>query len=509
MPRSWLTLGFCLSFLAAAFALQWWQQPVYPGWVWILLGIVGFLGFIGLFWVSTYAGAALLLSCTLGISLALLRVAQTTHISTPATVDTYAKSQVATLQGTIADLPDRRPLSTRYVVAVERLAVASGEGREVHGRVLVIDYEAWPLHAYGDEVRVRGTLERPRPIVGSTSSPQAGFAYDRYLSRFGVTAVVRRAKVETLSTGHGSRVLAPLYRVREATEARINRIYPEPHAALLAGLLLGSRRGMPEQLQRVFQRTGLSHIVAISGANITMVLSILSALLFFVPARGRALLLVLSIIGYTVIAGATASVVRAAIMGILGVVALEVGRQRHTLIAIGVAAVLMVGWNPKVLWFDPSFQLSFLAVLGLSLLSPHLERWLKSVPRTLGVREALTMTIAAQLFAVPLVVVLFGELSLVSPLANVLVAPVLPFAMLIGVLGLGISVVWFPLGQFVSLSAWGLLEVVLWFAERCASLPFAAVRVAHPSAWVVGGYYTVLVAVLFHFHLRRSAPQSP
>jgi competence protein ComEC len=502
MPRSWFTIAFLSSFLAATAFLQWWQLPSYPREVWVVLGVLGgftLLDLAGAVFLRRYPAGfgVFLLSLVLGAGLAFLRVAQTTHTpERPCERDTfclpfieqYALGEEVTIHGAIVDEPDRRPLKTKYTIEVDELSLASKKSFPVTGRVLVTDYEAWPHHAYGDEVQVVGRLKRPTLIEE--------FHYDRYLSRYGIYSVIDRATVETLSTGHGQPLLAALYRLKARVESMIDRLYPEPHASLLAGLLTGSRRGMPKHLLEDFQATGLTHIIAISGYNITIVVSVLSAFLFFLPLRWRLLPSLLVILGYTLFVGASPSVMRAAIMGALGVLALHLGRQAHTLIAILLAATVMVAWNPKVLWYDPGFQLSFLSVLGLTYLSPFLTRIRWILPDFLGLREAFQMTIAAQLTAVPLVLLLFGQLSLVAPLANVLIALLIPMSMLFGALATVLGFLSFPLGLLIAYPGWGALELIIRVAKTLSEVPFATVpvREIHPL-WVLA-YYLLLLVLL-------------
>jgi competence protein ComEC len=300
--------------------------------------------------------------------------------------------------------------------------------------------------------------------------------------------------MERTSGDHGNVVIASLIHIREGFEGQINRIFPEPHASFLAGLLTGSRRGMPDSLTQAFKQTGLTHIVAISGFNITIIIAIISSALFFLPLKWRFVPSVLAIILFTLFVGASASVVRASIMGILGLLALQTGRIKNARLIILWTAFFMLLWNPKELWYDAGFQLSFLAVIGLTETAPILEKWLKNISNTLGVREALTMTIAAQVFAMPWVVFQFGNLSLISPLANILVAPLIPFAMLFGFLGTVISFVFFPLGQLISYIGWGCMQIIIFITTTLASIPFASVTIPTLHAPTIILYYIVVIA---------------
>ena len=288
----------------------------------------------------------------------------------------------------------------------------------------------------------------------------------------------------------------------------MNKIYPEPHASFLAGLLTGSRRGIPDHLLKSFNIVGLTHIIAISGYNITIVMTLITGLLFWLPLRWRLVPSIVAIVLFTLFVGASASVVRAAITGTLGLIAIQTGRQRDMRLAILWTAFAMLLWNPKYLWYDASFQLSFLAVIGLNELSPLLETFLKRIPHILGIHESLQATLAAQLAAMPWIALLFHRLSLVSPIANILVAPLVPLAMLFGFLGTTVSFFWFFGGQLIAYIGWGLLELITVIAEKLSQIPFASLTIGSFSIVFVLLYYGMLLGVLFYIRCHRSSSHS-
>ncbi|MDD5470285.1 MAG: ComEC/Rec2 family competence protein, partial [Candidatus Peribacteraceae bacterium] len=163
----------------------------------------------------------------------------------------------------------------------------------------------------------------------------------------------------------------------------------------------------------------------------------------------------------------------------------------------------------KYLWYDAGFQLSFLAVLGLTECAPLLERWFTRVPQVLGMRESLQMTCAAQLAAVPLIIFLFGRLSLIAPIANVLVAPFIPLAMLFGFLGTMVSFAAFFPGQLIAYLGWGCLEWIVHVSGALAQLPFASVSTPSINVFLIAGYYCMLVAVLVRQHRRGMGISAP
>lgn len=484
MPQ-YIFLG---TFLCCTFFLQWMQQPLYPFWIWLLL-----LECILFFWKKSLAFAGL------GTLLALTVVARSTHIPSTNTVDWYATKQDVVLKGVIVDEPDKRPLQTKYTITVHSIRNGSGVHMDgITGNVLVSDHRQWPELHYGDDVTAKGILERPEKIDN--------FAYNHYLSRYNIYAVMYRSAIQRNSTPPTFSFKRILYAVKSRFEQQINTLYPEPHASFMAGLLTGSRKGIPSDLMEDFNETGLTHIIAISGYNITIVITLIMGMLFWLPQRVRYLCAIASIIVFTIFVGASAAVVRAAIMGILGLLALHGGHTVSARLCVLWAACFMVGWNPKILWYDAGFQLSFLAVIGLIELSPLLERLCARFPEKLGIRESITMTIAAQLSAVPLIVLLFGRLSFIAPITNMIVAPAIPLAMLFGAIGTIVSFLSAPLGLVLSYAGWATLQWIVWVAHIGAALPFSSVSLSVTLPIIIT-YYAVLLMTIYIVR-SSSSPES-
>jgi len=496
LASSHLSFAFLAGFLISIALLHGWQSPAYPFSAWLSLGCLAISG-IGLGVLLRRTVPSLLGTAALGSLIAFAAVARTTHVPGTLTIDTYATGSSAIVTGIIADAPDKREKFTRYTVDARSIRRSqSGAAISVHGLVLVTDKAMWPAYAYGNTVEVTGMLEKPGQIDD--------FAYDDYLSRYGVYAVQTAQWIRPITGSGGNTLYGSLIGLRETVERRITLLMPEPHASFLMGLLTGSRRGMPDHLTKDFQVTGLSHIVAISGFNITIIVSLLGTFLFFLPLRWRFLPSVAGIILFTLFVGSNASVVRASIMGILGLVALQSGRLNHARLAILWTAFFMLCWNPKQLWYDAGFQLSFLAVIGLVECGDLINHVLRKVPEALGIREGLAMTFAAQAFAVPWIISLFGTLSLVSPLANILVAPFIPLSMLTGSLAVLLSWVWLPLGQLFAYVTWAFLSIVIFTCHTLASVPYASVKPPFSGTLWMAAYYACLT--LFLALRRRRSP---
>ncbi|MCA1553553.1 MAG: ComEC/Rec2 family competence protein, partial [Chloroflexi bacterium] len=241
----------------------------------------------------------------------------------------YHDAAPVTLRGVVAAPPDVRDRSTDLRVDVSSLKTAQG-WREARGTVLA-RLPRYEDSAYGDEVELSGVLHAP-PVFSD-------FSYQDYLARQGVYSLIDRPRLIRIASGQGNPFYAALFALRERAQAIIEHSLPEPQASLLSGILLGQDRGIPADTVDAFNRTGTSHIIAISGYNITIVAGFLAAFGgMFVRRRHTWLFVVLGIAAYVVFVGASASVLRAGIMGILYVSATAFGRRSQALNTLMAAA---------------------------------------------------------------------------------------------------------------------------------------------------------------------------
>lgn len=315
------------------------------------------------------------------------------------------------------------------------------------GRVLV-KLSLYEDVAFGDHVKLSGSLEKPA----------MSDSYANYLFRYGISFTMDKPHIEVVKPAELS-VRGVLYHFKDWVQRRINCLYFEPDASLVSGLLLGSRKGMSEELTLAFQTTGLTHIVAVSGYNISLVIACIFSVCGFLPMKRRTILSVIMVAAFVLFVGASAAAVRAGLMGSLSMWGLYTGRRSQAFFALLWSAVLMTLWNPAILPFDIGFQLSFTSTLGLLVFSPMLE---KCIPWGSGfIKEALLLTLSAQIATFPFIVFYFGRLSLISPLANVVVAPFLPLSMLFS----GLSLVAGPFALIASVYTKVVILSVRWLSK--------------------------------------------
>jgi competence protein ComEC len=399
---------------------------------------------------------------------------------TPADLAAYNNLGYGAFEGWLAAEPDPRTDITRLTVAVESLQLEGQAPRKVSGKALLeaprTDF-ARSSYRYGDRLRFSGRLRAP------PTDPE--FSYRDYLARQGIYTLVLQPQIERLPGRAGTPLRRALFDLKHQVQGVLRRILPDPESALLSGILLGNDRRIPRPLMDDFNTTGASHVIAISGFNI----SILSALLFTwlrkaIPFRTAGILAIAVIALYTTLVGADAAVVRAAIMGSLLVAASLLGRRTYGPASLMAAAIAMTAANP-LLAGDVGFQFSFAATLGMMLYAePFQQAALNGLSRLLRphlatrivglLNESLLVTVAAQLTTLPLIIFHFGRLSAISLLTNLLILPVQAPLMILSGLAAAAGLLWLPLGQLMAwpgyLCLWWTISVV----QTTARVPHAS-----------------------------------
>ncbi|MFA4872936.1 MAG: ComEC/Rec2 family competence protein [Patescibacteria group bacterium] len=387
-----------------------------------------------------------------------------------------------TLTGIVAANPDMRMRTTRAVVSAHEVAV-NNERRAVTGKILatvpaVVEYET------GDVVQFRCVVKKPEPFND--------FDYPRYLAKDGIYSLCPYPEVISHTAGKRS-IRWALSRLKRDFITSLARVIPEPEGAFLSALLTGARGRIPESVNDDFTRTGISHLIAISGYNITIIATgILGLLTLFVRRHIAFPFLVIIISGFTVLVGGSASVVRAAVMGLMLHAAYVSDRMYKPLSGLTLVAAGMLLLNPRLLRDDLGFDLSFLATVGILLVSPHLMRRLAFIPERWKLREIIALTLAAQVTTLPLLVGSFDRVSVISPIANLMLVPWVPFLMAIGFIAGIVGV--FPLaGEAVGAMVWVMAHAFLAVAHALAQVPGAALQVPSWSWTAVVALYALAI----------------
>lgn len=356
----------------------------------LMYGTLACAGMFGMFWYGTFEPRELALSRSVG--------------------------EKMTIEGVIVR-------DTEAKNGMQQIVIAPRNMPDEHVLASVARY---PEFAYGDMVRIAGTLKKPETFDT--------FNYAAYLAKDDIYFVMRYGTAELIAEGSGIR--RKLFAFKKQFEYNIGAAMAFPHSAFVSGMLLGSTDEFPKELTEAFRVTGVSHLTALSGYNITIIIVFVSFFLSFLFPSSVAVtaLSVCAIAVFVLITGASPSAVRAALMGGALLLAREFGRLGNPIRILICAASIMIFINPRILVFDVGFQLSFLAVLGLAYISPYLMEKMTRVPEVLKLKESLITTVSAQVAVLPLIAYQFQQVSIVAPVTNMLVLPLVPFAMLFGFL---------------------------------------------------------------------------
>ena len=324
-----------------------------------------------------------------------------------------------------------------------------------------------------------------RVSVEGAFRPPPDDPYGTYLARIGVSATLRSRSLEVLPSTADPPIL--LERLRRGSAAALAAAIPEPEAGLAAGIVIGLRDKVDRDLAADFTTVGASHVVAISGWNIAIVGASIGAILGGLPRRKRSIATMLAIVAYVLFAGASASVVRAAAMAGVVIIARESGRAGRAAAALGWAALLLLLFDPKLV-SDAGFQLSALATAGILGWASSLTGWLTAVlpsriPKWLT--ECLAVSLAAQAATLPVVLLSFGRLAIISPVLNLAVVPLVAPAMAasgVALLAGFATIAGAPgiVATLLGLPAWFLLSVIVGLVQAGAALPFASATLEPP-----------------------------
>jgi len=285
-----------------------------------------------------------------------------------------------------------------------------------------------------------------------------------------------------------------MFKIKNSFLKKIQKVIPEPQSSLLGGLLLGVKQSLGEKLQEDFRKVGLIHIVVLSGYNVTIIADFMMGLFMFLPRIFGLFLGAISIILFAIMVGGSTTIVRASIMALLVVLARATGRTSEVSRALFLAGFIMVLHNPQIVVFDPSFQLSFVATLGLIILSPKISEYFKFIPEKWYLRESAVATISTQIFVLPLLLFMMGELSIVAVFVNLLVLMFVPMTMFFGFLSGLFSFIWSGFALPFSYITYFLLSYELKVVELFAGIPFASVKISYFPIWLM-----FLVYVIFFF----------
>lgn len=395
-------------------------------------------------------------------------------------------NQRVIIEGIVADEPEEKEKYTRLIIKSNDAGI-------------LVYTEHYPEFHYGDKIEIEGILKRPRNL-------NEEFDWKAYLAKDEIYYEIFYPKIKFSSAGHGFWIKEKLFALKNNFISALSQVIPEPHSAFMAGLTVGAKRSIPKDLLEDFRKTGIIHIVVLSGYNITLVADTVMRALSFLPKILGTSLGILGIILFTIMTGASAATVRAAMMAVLVVWARTTGRIYTITWALFLTGFLMVLHNPKILVFDTGFQLSFLATFALIYLAPYFEKKFLFIPKKFKLREIASATVSTQIFVLPLLLYKMGLFSLVSLPVNLLVLIFVPvtmfFGFLTGGLGMASNILSTPFGWI----GYAFLQYELRVVDFFAKLPFSSFTIKNFPFWLTLFVYIIYSVIIYRINAKKKKP---
>lgn len=399
------------------------------------------------------------------------------------------------IEGLIVAEPEARNGAQYVLLEAERLIYGTIKV-DVKGRVL-LKLSAYPEYKYGDAVSAYGRVLKPAEFEQ--------FSYADYLAKDSVYAVMYGAKVKLMEHERILDVWRGVFFIKNTVQERVDIIFEAPGSSIVLGLLLGMRSSIPREILDNFQTSGLTHILAISGYNITLIITVFGLILKGYGRRFRFVGMVLAIAIFAMLTGLSASVVRASIMGGLMVFSLFAGRKSDGVQMLLFSGFFMVLFNPRILTMDVSFQLSFMSTLGLLILLPLWESYFKKLPAIIS--ESLAVTLAATVFTTPIILYHFGRFSIISPIANIIFLPLIPLIMFGSFVAIISSFLFLPFTIIFVGICWFFIFLLVEGVNLVAKIPFALIEIQGFNEYAFFLYYFFLWLIIL-FRKSRSGQAS-
>lgn len=408
-------------------------------------------------------------------------------------LDGYAGEKIS-LEGIIDDEIDERENYNRVILKITEISYSEKIKENAKGTKILIYVRQHPLLKYGDKISVKGILQKPKNFINDQDLNSRSFNWPAYLAKDDIFYEMFYPEIIFIEPDKGNFVKSRLFSLKEKFLNNLEAAIPYPESALVGGIVLGAKKSVPESLQNDLVKVGVIHIIVLSGYNITIIGRAL--LWFFGIFSGPFISTILAAFGillFAVMTGGSASVARASIMALIALFAQNSGRIYSAIIALVLAGILMLIHNPKILVFDASFQLSFLATLGLIYFTPIFERLFKFLPKKFKVQETVSTTLSAQISVVPFLLYTTGNLSLVALFANFFILLFIPATMMLGfiagILGFLSRLISLPFAWITYL----FLHYEVLVVKIFSSFPFGFVKIEHfPFVAVIFTYGIII-----------------
>ncbi|MFH1232624.1 MAG: ComEC/Rec2 family competence protein [Patescibacteria group bacterium] len=396
------------------------------------------------------------------------------------------------LTGIIINEPDVRENNQKLEVEIN---YSNSLKHNIFGKILITT-NLYPSYNYGDQLAITCKLVAPEKFDE--------FAYDRYLARHNIYSVCYYPKIKIIKHNQGNWFYQKIFILKNKLTQTIDNGLGEPEASLARSIVFGGQRGLDEKIRQQFSQTGLTHIMAVSGFNVSILAVVALVFLLGIGLNRRQAfyLSIIILLVYIILVGAPASAMRAGLMGFLVLLALHLGRLNKITNALVLTATILLLINPKLLRDDIGFQLSFLAVVGLVYVYPILDAiWKKyKLPELKGLSSAFLITLSAQILSWPIIAYNFSQVSLIAPLANLLVIWLIPFLTIVILLAIVASFIFSNLSSFFFLPALFGLKYILFIVQWLSSARYSYLDAIYINWIGLVVYYFVVILLIIYFN---------
>ncbi len=487
MTLVWLVVAWLIGLIAASHAEQ-------PATVWLIIAATGLIGMLV---ARGTAGWRLLFACAMTFGLGAARTASAQHTISADDLAFYNDRGAADLTGVIVDAPDVRDKTIHLRVQME--SIRFGKTTHPIDGVALIEADRFGTYAYGDRLTIFGTPQTP-PTFDT-------FSYQDFLAQSGIHTFILLPKITIVAQRQGSPIAAALFDLKSRAHDLIGRLLPSPQSALLSGIMLGIRTDLPPDVRDAFNVTGATRVLVIDGSKMAVIAGLLYVL--FMPVKNKwlsSLLILAGLIGYALFVGASPPVLRAVTMAALTIIAARLGRQSDGLTALAFAVWLQTMLEPNVVG-DAGLQISAASTLGLILFADPMTRATENLLSHLFaahtvklvmhiVVDTVLVTLVVQIFALPIFFLIFGQFSPIGFLVNMLITPAQAPALILGLIGVIVGAIIFPLGQIITWLAAIPVSYTLALVQSAAATPNASLNVSI-SPLVSVAYYGVLLGIVY------------
>jgi competence protein ComEC len=395
------------------------------------------------------------------------------------------------MEGTVERAPEYRRDSVEYVLHVNKVHI-NEKVFHASGRVLVRVRGKEGKFGYGDRLAVKAVLYRP-----SSPGNPGEFNYQKYLARRNIVALatVDSGDVQRLDAGAAG-VLGAAVVLRNKMMQTARETLSPVHAAMLNGMMFGSRGEIPHNVQEAFSESGLAHVLCVSGLHVGLVLGGLMLFLRAVgtPVNWIPVVVTPALFFYAAMTGFGPAVLRATVMAVLLLWGHRLGRERDWPTTLAIAALIILSLNPLQI-YEVGFQLSFAATWGILYLGPWLQEKMEKWPLPDWMKSILQVTISAQLGTLPVVIQYFNLISFASLISNLVALPLTGIILLMGFAAGGIGLIIPPAAHVINAGTGILLSFYEWLVLIIRNLPGASYYTAPRPWWGIGAWYAGLVTV--------------